>query len=205
MSRLQNGRNSQLSARRPRSARSRGLRTLQHQALARSILAAIDAEIWLRTLIVERARAAGEQGPLANAAWATKDQVHDEALAWFLGRRMSVAAGGGAAAPAPAAPAAPATRAVDRQDVTFWVDSRLLARARRLAGRQGLRLAALLERALAEYVESHVPAEVLRLLRRTQTQALRLHSRRALATIAERGHSAILNKGPIGLKKRPRT
>jgi hypothetical protein len=205
MASSQNGRNSQVSGRRPRSARSRGLRTLQHQGLARPILAAIDAEIWLRALIVERAGAQGEPGPPISAGWATKDQVHDEALAWFLSRGPRPAARVASPAAAPATALRGAARNAGRQDVTFWVDSRLLARARRLADRQGLRVASLLEQALGGYVQLHVPAEVLRLHRRTQQQALRLHTRRSTATIAERSRSAILRKVPNGLKKRLRT
>lgn len=205
----QNGRISQLLGRRARSARARGLRTLQHQALARSTLAAIEAEIWLRTLIVERARSDGAEEPRANPAWATKDQVHDEALAWYLQQpgdgsaaRGSDAAGASGAsaisreAPAAASVQAPvrglvgrarsarasAARQLTHEDVTFWVDSRLLARARRLAAREGLRLAQLIERALEGYIAAHIPVDVVRFHRRAQAQALRLHQRRDAGT-----------------------
>jgi hypothetical protein len=179
----QNGRISQLSGRRARSARARGLRTLQHQALARSTLAAIEAEIWLRSLIVEGARTDTGGNPLADPTWATKDQVHDEALAWYL-QRLDTASPASAepAAPEPSRGArgarAPSARQATHQDVTFWVDSRLLARARRLALREGLRLAQLIERALDSYIAAHIPAEVMRFHRRAQAQALRLHRRR---------------------------
>ncbi len=179
MSAPQNGRISQLSGRRARSARARGLRTLQHQALARSTLQAIEAEIWLRTLIVERSRAEGVIGPLADPVWATKDQVHDEALAWFLQGHAGVRL----EPPAPVTPRRSASGqrggADARQDVTFWLDSRLLARARKLAAREGLRLALLIERAFGAYVQAQVSSEVLRFHRRAQGQALRLYQRRS--------------------------
>jgi hypothetical protein len=192
MSTRQNGRNSQLLGRRARSARARGLRTLQHQALSRSTLTAIEAEIWLRSLIVERARSDSAEKLLANPAWATKDQVHDEALAWYLQRPggasgasraapLPVAGESGAAGPGAARRAGTRTssaRQVTHEDVTFWVDSRLLARARRLAAREGLRLAQLIERALDGYIAAHIPAEVVRFHRRAQAQAVRLHRRR---------------------------
>lgn len=177
----QNGRISQLWGRRARSARSRGLRTLQHQALARSTLAAIEAEIWLRTLIVERARTEAAPSSLADPSWATKDQVHDEALAWYLqgpGGAATVSPESAGRAPARAS----ATRQATHQDVTFWVDSRLLARARRLAVRQGVRLAQLIERALDTYIAEHISADVVRFHRRAQAQALRLHRRRSAGT-----------------------
>lgn len=208
----QNGRISQLLGRRARSARARGLRTLQHQALARSTLAAIEAEIWLRTLIVERARSDGAEEARANPAWATKDQVHDEALAWYLqqlqqpgdgsaARGSDAASASGASATSREAPAAAsaqapvrglvgrarsarasAARQLTHEDVTFWVDSRLLARARRLAAREGLRLAQLIERALEGYIAAHIPVDVVRFHRRAQAQALRLHQRRDAGT-----------------------
>jgi hypothetical protein len=169
----QNGRISQLLPRRTRSARARGLRTLQHQALSRETLAAIESELWLRCLIVERARSEGRTGPLADATWATKDQVHDEALSWFLQRHEQSAELAQLSVP-PSARARSAT-----EDVTFWVDSRLMARMRRLAVRLGLRPAQLIERALEAYSAAHIPLEVRRFHSHAQTQALRLHRRRA--------------------------
>lgn len=192
--------NSQLSGRRARSARALGLRTLQHQGLSRATLAAIEAEIWLRILIVERARAEGQGGPLSDPAWATKDQIYDEALGWFLQRQSRSAAAPSVNGPAAGAASASATSGAAgathipgsasrrrgaarlqaaREDVTFWVDSRLLARARRLAAQEGLRLAHLIERALEAYIGQHVPAAVVRFHRRAQAQALRLHQRRS--------------------------
>jgi hypothetical protein len=194
MSSQQNGRKSQLVPRRARSARARGLRTLQHQTLPRATLAAIEAEIWLRILVVEHARSAGTGGLPADLAWATKDQVHDEALSWFLSRRSPPATG----EPRPARPDTAVPRVITRQDVTFWVDSKLLARARGVALRQGLRVAVLMEQALGEYVRVHVPVQVMRFYRRAQTQAQRLHARRSLPTVAPEKSSAILNTRSIG-------
>jgi hypothetical protein len=61
------------------SARARGLRTLQHQTLSPQVRHAIDTEVWLRGLLLAR-----EAAPALDPRWATKDQVHDEALGWFL-------------------------------------------------------------------------------------------------------------------------
>lgn len=169
----QNGRISQLLPRRARSARARGLRTLQHQAVARDTLAAIDSELWLRCLIVAQARSEGLTGSLADTNWATKDQVHDEALAWFLQHHEQSATLGTATAARPGRAPGPV------EDVTFWVDTRLMARMRRLAVRHGLRPAQLVQRALEAYIAAHIPIDVRRFHRRAQAQALRLHRRRA--------------------------
>jgi len=59
---------------------------------------------------------------------ATKDQVHDEALAGFCSSTPQVLED------------YPARRAGD-EDLTFWVDSRLMERARRMAARDGVKLA----------------------------------------------------------------
>jgi len=173
----QNGRISQLWGRKVRSARARGLRTLQHQALARSTLSAIEAEIWLRTLIVERARTDGADSSLADPNWATKDQVHDEALAWYL-QGPGEGTARSAESPGRTPRRGASSRQATHQDVTFWVDSRLLARARRRAVREGVRLAQLIERALEAYIAQHISADVQRFHRRAQAQALRLHRRR---------------------------
>jgi hypothetical protein len=178
MSPRQNGRISQLLPRRARSARARGLRTLQHQVLARLTLQAIDAEIWLRALIVERARTEGPAGALADPGWATKDQLHDEALAWFLQRYEHCPALPAQGAPPARRRGGAAARGVS-QDVTFWVDSHLLARMRRLAVRHGVRPAQLIQRALEAFIAAHIPAEVRRFHQRAQAQALRLQRRRA--------------------------
>ncbi len=137
----------------PRSARARGLRTLQHQTLPATIYYAIDTEVWLRSLIV----ATGEQAH--DPRWATKDQVHDEAVAWFLEH----------CAEHPPQPRA-ARRASD-EDLTFWIDSKLMDRARRLALHQGIRLAQLLETALSAYVRAHVPEGYGAFRRRVQQEA----------------------------------
>ena len=178
----QNGRISQLLPRRARSARARGLRTLQHQALSSDTRAAIESELWLRCLIVERARAEGLSGSLADGTWATKDQVHDEALAWFL-QRYEQSAHLPASGVPPRVPRGgrlgqAGSSRDDSDDVTFWVDSRLMARMRRLALRHGLRPAQLIQRALEAYIAVHIPPAVRRFHSRAQAQALRLHQRR---------------------------
>ena len=125
-----------------RSDRARGLRTLQHQRLAAATRYAIDTEVWYRGLIAER------EGRL-DPGWATKDQVHDEAIAWFLERHSRKAFTDYATARDRAA------------DLTFWVDSKLIERARRMAVRDGVKLARLIEAALSSYVAQHVPEELI--------------------------------------------
>jgi hypothetical protein len=51
-------------------ARTRGLRTLQHQTLPRRIRDAIETEVWMRGLLARRTTLAAR-----GARWATKDQV----------------------------------------------------------------------------------------------------------------------------------
>lgn len=142
------------------SARARGLRTLQHQTLAGAVRRAIDTEVWLRNLLVERAPRL-QSGP----QWATKDQVHDEALAWFLSTHARQAPED-----------YPARRASD-EDVTFWLDSRLMERARRMAARDGVKVARLIDAALSSYVRRFLPAELLEFRERTAEQALALYAR----------------------------
>ncbi|HEX4025123.1 MAG TPA: hypothetical protein VHX52_10550 [Steroidobacteraceae bacterium] len=147
----------------PRSARSRGLRTLQHQTLPASTYFAIDTEVWFRGLIVETATPGSGS---RDARWATKDQVHDEAIAWFLEH---------------CAEQPPQPRAVRRasdQDLTFWIDSALMERARRLALRQDIRLSQLIEAALSAYVRQHVPEELTAFRRRVQREAGSLYQAR---------------------------
>ena len=146
---------------RARSPRARGLRTLQHQTLPAATYYAIDTEVWFRNLIVE-ASAPDTHDP----RWATKDQVHDEALAWFLEH----------CAEQPPAPRSP--RRSSDEDLTFWVDSRLMERARRLALRQHIRLAQLIEAALTGYVRQYVPEELTAFRRRVQQQAGLLYAQR---------------------------
>lgn len=152
------------SARSARSARARGLRTLQHQSLPAATRFAIDTEVWLRILVLE-GRPEGE--PAAHPRWATKDCVYDEALAWFLEQHAG----------APLRPAGRTTGPVE--DLTFWLDSRLLEHARQLATRNGMRLAQLIETALAAYVAAHIPPQLIRFRRRVQLEAQRLHQGRA--------------------------
>lgn len=147
-----------------RSARSRGLRTLQHQTLPASTRHAIDTEVWFRALLLEDEAARGPR-------WATKDQVHDEALEWFLAQH--------AEQPAPAYPA----RRKGDEDLTFWLDSRLMQRARRMAARDGVRVARLIDAALTGYVEQRVRAGLIRFRKRVQSEARRLHR-------GERGRSS---------------
>ncbi len=163
----------------PRSARARGLRTLQHQTLPAATYYAIDTEVWFRGLIVEAAEA-------HDPRWATKDQVHDEALAWFLEHR----------ADQPPEPRA-ARRASD-QDLTFWIDSNLLERARRLAVQQGIRLAQLIETALNAYVRAHVPEELAAFRHRMEQEACRLYALRGRGNAPPTGAKAAPTRSPRG-------
>lgn len=142
------------------SARARGLRTLQHQTLSPNVRRAIDTEVWLRSLLVARAGS----DPI-DSRWATKDQVHDEALDWFLQTYAS-------------APPRdyPARRAGD-EDLTFWIDSRLMERARRMADRDGVKVARLIDAALSGYVREHLPPELLAFRERVTEEAARLYPR----------------------------
>ena len=143
---------------RTRSARARGLRTLQHQTLSPAVRSAIETEVWLRGLLLARGAADIDPG------WATKDQVHDEALNGFL------------RAHARQPPADyPARRAGD-EDLTFWVDSRLMERARAMAARDGVRVARLVDAALTGYVRQQIPPELLEFRQRVQEEAVRLYA-----------------------------
>ena len=141
-----------------RSARARGLRTLQHQTLPPRTRFAIDTEVWFRGLVVERQPAAER-----DHRWSTKDQVHDEAIAWFLDRH--------ALRPFEDYPA----RRSGDEDLTFWVDSRLMERARRMAQRDGVKVARLIDAALSSYVRQQLPEQLLRYRQRVQAQACRLY------------------------------
>lgn len=140
------------------SARARGLRTLQHQTLPTATRFAIDTEVWFRGLIVE-CQPAGER----DHRWSTKDQVHDEAIAWFLDRHAARPFGD-----------YPARRSSD-EDLTFWVDSKLMQRARRMAQRDGVRVARLIDAALSSYAREQLPPRLLRYRQRVQAQACRLY------------------------------
>jgi hypothetical protein len=144
-------------ASRTRSARARGLRTLQHQRLSTKIRYAIDTEVWLRGLLCAR-----EPDSELDGRWATKDQVHDEALAWFLQQH--------AQQPMEDYPA----RRTGDEDLTFWVDSRLMERARRMAIRDGVKVARLIDAALAAYVKQHIPETLLEFRHRVQSDAHKL-------------------------------
>jgi len=140
-------------------ARARGLRTLQHQTLSPTVRHAIDTEVWIRGLLL-----AGAAAPALDPRWATKDQVHDEALGWFLQQHAHQALED-----------YPARRAGD-EDLTFWVDSRLMERARRMAARDGVKLARLIDAALSAYTRQHIPHELLDFRQRVQQEAQKLHS-----------------------------
>jgi cytidylate kinase len=157
----------------PRSARARGLRTLQHQTLPAETRQAIDTEVWVRALIVESEPAARRP-----ARWSTKDQVHDEALAWFLSQYS-----------ARAYEHYPARRVGD-EDLTFWVDSKLMARARRMASRDGVKVARLIDAALTAYVKARVPEELLNFRRRVQQEAARLYRFKSTGGAGRRGPKA---------------
>lgn len=150
-------------ANKTRSARARGLRTLQHQTLPPMTRYAIDTEVWFRGLIVER-----QSIPQRNHRWSTKDQVHDEAIAWFLDQHADRAF-----------EPYPARRAAD-EDLTFWVDSRLMERARRMAQRDGVKVARLIDAALSCYVKQHLPEELMRYRQRVQDEASKLYQGRSL-------------------------
>jgi hypothetical protein len=140
------------------SARARGLRTLQHQTLSPAVRHAIETEVWLRGLLL-----AGEGVATADAGWATKDQVHDEALAWFLQRHAHQPLQD-----------YPARRAGD-EDLTFWLDSRLLERARRMAERDGVKVARLIDAALTTYARQQVPREFIDFRERVQSDGRKIY------------------------------
>ncbi|HEY6452054.1 MAG TPA: hypothetical protein VIX87_05605 [Steroidobacteraceae bacterium] len=140
-----------------RSPRARGLRTLQHQRLSPKIRHAIDTEVWLRGLLCAAL-------PGADAGWATKDRVHDEALTWFLQQH--------AHKPVEHYPA----RRTGDEDLTFWLDSRLMERARRVAMRDGVKIARLIDAALGAFVGRHIPEALLDFRRRVQADALEIYA-----------------------------
>lgn len=140
------------------SARARGLRTLQHQALPQKTRFGIDTEVWFRALLVERQPALQR-----DRRWSTKDQVHDEALGWFLQQYA-----------AEAYDQYPARRTAD-EDLTFWVDSKLMERARHMAQRDGVKVARLIDAALSAYVKHFVAQEIIDFRQRLQQEACRLY------------------------------
>jgi hypothetical protein len=147
----------------PRSARARGLRTLQHQTLPPGTRLAIDTEVWFRALV-----AAGSNGVRRDHRWSTKDQVHDEAITWFLDSYAQRPF-----------EQYPARRTAD-EDLTFWVDSKLMERARRMARRDGVKVARLIDAALTSYVKLHVPERLLNYRQRVQQEAGRLYERKGI-------------------------
>lgn len=141
-----------------RSPRARGLRTLQHQTLPAATRYAIDTEVWYRGFILER-------DGRADARWATKDQVHDEAIASFLRRHRRT--------PFRDYPSRPGQG--DDADLTFWIDSRLMERARLMAARDGVRLARLIEAAFSTYVAQQVPTRLVAFRQWIQRRACDLY------------------------------
>lgn len=142
----------------PRSARARGLRTLQHQTLPPGTRLAIDTEVWFRALVAAR-----DQDGKRDHRWSTKDQVHDEAITWFLASHTERPFD-----------QYPARRTAD-EDLTFWVDSKLMERARRMARRDGVKVARLIDAALTSYVKRHVPDALLNYRQHVQQEAARLY------------------------------
>jgi hypothetical protein len=145
---------------RPAHARARGLRTLQHQTLSARIRDAIDTEVWMRSLLLRRTPL-----PSHSARWATKDQVHDEAIGWFLRQlrenpQLDY----------------PARRDGD-EDMTFWIDSRLMLQVRRQAVRAGVKVSRFIEAALSAFVRQQVPAEFGSFRDRVELEAERLYGR----------------------------
>jgi hypothetical protein len=137
----------------------RSQRTLQHQTLPAGTRFGIDTEVWFRNLIGESTAAGGRP-----ARRSTKDEFHDEAIGWFLktyGERPLEQY--------------PARRASD-EDVTFWVDTKIMEQARQTAARHGVKPARLLDAALTLYVKNHVPPQLLEFRRTVQQQALALYA-----------------------------
>ncbi len=142
----------------PARARARGLRTLQHQTLPGRIREGIETEVWMRTLLARRSPL-----PSRNARWATKDQVHDEAIGWFLRQRHE--------GPPPDFPA----RRDGDEDLTFWIDSRLMQQVRRQAQRDGVKVSRFVEAALGAFVTQQVPAQFAAFRDRVELEAERIY------------------------------
>ena len=122
--------------------RARGMRTLQHQTLPGRIRDAVETEVWMRCLLARGTAPSGR-----DARWATKDQVHDEAIGWFLRQQRDNPQF-----------EYPARRDGD-EDLTFWIDSRLMQQVRRQALREGVKVSRFIEAALSAFVRQHVPAD----------------------------------------------
>ncbi len=142
----------------PARARARGLRTLQHQTLPGRIRDAIETEVWMRCLLARRTTL-----PARHARWATKDQVHDEAIGWFLRQQRENP------------PIEYPARRDGDEDLTFWIDSRLMQQVRRRALREGVKVSRFLEAALSAFVRQHVPAEFVSFRDRVELEAERLY------------------------------
>jgi predicted HicB family RNase H-like nuclease len=115
----------------------------------------VDTAVWFQALLA--GASTGDSTPVL-----TKDRVYDEALQRFLQRR--------------AGRQAPDYERVkgEEVDLTFWVDTRLLQRARLRAAREGVRLAQLIGAALSEYVATEIPARVVRFRRQVEQRAVHL-------------------------------
>ncbi|HEX4376124.1 MAG TPA: hypothetical protein VHZ99_03120 [Steroidobacteraceae bacterium] len=146
-----------------RSARARGLRTLQHQTLPPDTRMAIDTEVWFRALVAQRTN-----GTKRDHRWSTKDQVHDEAITWFLDSYAQKSF-----------EHYPARRTAD-EDLTFWIDSKLMERARRMARRDGVKVARLIDAALTNYVRKHISDALLGYRVRVQREAVKLYERKGI-------------------------
>jgi hypothetical protein len=143
---------------RTRSPRARGLRTLQHQTLSLKARYALETEVWFRALLLQR-----ELSPESDRRWASKDQVYDEAIGWFLQQHTQQSLG-----------EYPARRTGDA-DLTFWVDSRIMERVRRQAQRDGVKVARLIEAALSAWARQFVPESLLSFRHRVQEEAAKLY------------------------------
>jgi hypothetical protein len=68
------------------------------------------------------------------------------------------------------------------------VDSRLMQRARRMAQRDGVKVARLIDAALSCYIRQHLPEALLQYRQRVQHEAFRLYHN--VSQRAERAHRA---------------
>jgi hypothetical protein len=127
--------------------------------LAPRVRYAIDTEAWFRGLMLER-----HPPSETERRWASKDQVHDEAITWFLQQQ--------AQQPITDYPA----RRTGDEDITFWLDSKIMERVRRLAVRDGVKVARLIDAALSAYVRAHVPESLLDFRQRVREQATELYA-----------------------------
>jgi hypothetical protein len=114
----------------------------------------------MRSLLARRAPQSSRP-----ARWATKDQVHDEAIGWFLRQQRET--------PQTEYPA----RRQGDEDLTFWIDSRLMQQVRRQALRDGVKVSRFIEAALSAFVRQHVPLEFGSFRDRVEIEAERIYGR----------------------------